>query len=89
MLLGTDAGGAIAANNASAITIITSTFTSNMAENGGAIFIEEVGFFSCFAELPFLLHVFRNLKDPAANSPCLLRRVHLKQCVCASVEKQL
>ncbi len=37
------AGGAIAANNASLVTIITSTFTSNVAENGGAIFIEEVG----------------------------------------------
>lgn len=37
-------GGAIAVNNASLVTIITSTFTNNQAENGGAIFIEEVIF---------------------------------------------
>ncbi len=37
-----DAGGAIAVNNASTVTIITSTFTKNAAENGGAVFIEQV-----------------------------------------------
>lgn len=39
-----DAGGAIAVNNASTVTVITSTFTNNAAENGGAVFIEQVTF---------------------------------------------
>jgi predicted outer membrane repeat protein len=34
------AGGAISARNASTVEIITSSFTENVAENGGAIYLE-------------------------------------------------
>ena len=34
------AGGAIAVRNASTIQIITSAFTENVAENGGAVYLE-------------------------------------------------
>ena len=37
------AGGAIAVRNASTIQIITSAFTENVAENGGAVYLETCG----------------------------------------------
>ena len=37
------AGGAISANKASTVQIISSTFTENQAENGGAVYINVCG----------------------------------------------